>query len=757
MRARGRRAGLLAVAGLTLGALVLPGGTASGAGGGGGAAATVGNGITTADLASVGVTPAALAASLVGDGVTVSNVSYTGAAAQAGTIHVVDPAVVSFNDGIILSSGDIANIVGPNSSDGITGDMGGGDDADLNALIADTQTVNPITFDAASLEFDFVPTADTIYFTYTWASDEYLEWVNLFNDVFAFYVNGQNCATTPGGDPVSIDTINDAVNPQLFRDNAFSAPVANPINIEADGLSVEMICTATVQPGVTNHMKLAIADTSDQILDSFVMLKGGSLGTTKPESCNDGVDNDDDLLVDGEDDSCTSTTTPPPPGSTGIGSDNENPPFTGVEGSPIALDASALGWVATADSKTTSWTVEGINGTTGTCEVVPSTRQPVGPGGAVAVVHAICPNEGEYVARVDGWDVEGGSDWDTDVDFFVQNAPPAVSIDVPSTGDEVGVGETVDLSATVVDPGPFDTVTCAISWGDGTSEPGDLADGTCTGSHAYDGAGVALVSVTATDDAGDSAADAALITVGGTTPVVPTVVPGSATVGEGDEATTTVDVPVALSEPTTVPVTATWHTLEAPNGGTTQAQADVDYVATSGTVTFAPGETEATVALEVIGDVTDEPNEFVLVAFDAPTNAELGGFYGLGVATIADDDPVPTVLPGAGSVVEGNAGTRSLKVPVGLSNPSSKVVKATWTTIVVQGLGGSATPGSDYVAATGTVTFQPGETAKTISIKVAGDKAVEGDELVVVSFTSPKNATIGGFFVLGFGTIVDDD
>ncbi|HRW36098.1 MAG TPA: choice-of-anchor L domain-containing protein, partial [Aquihabitans sp.] len=220
MRARGRRAGLLAVAGLTLGALVLPGGTASGAGGGGGAAATVGNGITTADLASVGVTPAALAASLVGDGVTVSNVSYTGAAAQAGTIHVADPAVVSFNDGIILSSGDIANIVGPNSSDGITGDMGGGDDADLNALIADTQTVNPITFDAASLEFDFVPTADTIYFTYTWASDEYLEWVNLFNDVFAFYVNGQNCATTPGGDPVSIDTINDAVNPQLFRDNA---------------------------------------------------------------------------------------------------------------------------------------------------------------------------------------------------------------------------------------------------------------------------------------------------------------------------------------------------------------------------------------------------------------------------------------------------------------------------------------------------------------------------------------------------------
>lgn len=473
----------------------------------------VGNGLTTTDLSAVGMTPAGLAAALVGPGVSVSNVQYAGANAQAGLIHLVDPAVVSFNDGVILSSGNIADVVGPNKSDGITGDMAGPADADLNALIANTQTVNPVTFDRAVLEFDFVPTASQVYFTYTFGSDEYLEWVNLFNDVFAFYVNGQNCATTPDGSPVSIDTINSVVNPNLFRDNSFSNPPANPINIESDGLSVEMICSAPVTPGVVNHLKLAIADTSDQILDSVVMIKSHSLSTTPPESCNNGSDDNGDGLVDDADPLCVATTTPPPVGGGGIGTGGQAPAFTGNEGTPIPLDASVLGWTATPDSLTTTWSVNGINGTVGTCDIVPATPQPVGPGGAVAVVSAICPNEGEYAARVDGWDVEAKSAWDDSVDFFVHNAPPAVTIDAPTSGTQVGVGEAVGLSASVVDPGVNDAVTCSIDWGDGTTEATAPVAGSCGGSHAYGAAGDQLVSVTATDDAGDSSAAAVLVSV----------------------------------------------------------------------------------------------------------------------------------------------------------------------------------------------------------------------------------------------------
>jgi len=525
----------IAVAALSIGLVALPATAASAA------TTTVGKSVTTTDLNAVGMSPGTLAADLAGSGVTVSNVTYSGANAQAGRIHAADPAVVSFNDGVIMSSGHIADVGGPNKSDGITGDMGGPADGDLNTLIANTQTVNPVTFDAASIEFDFVPQASQVYFTYTFGSDEYLEWVNQFNDVFAFYINGQNCATVPNGDPVSINTINDNVNPTFFRDNSFSNPPTNPINVESDGLSVEMICSANVNPGQVNHMKLAIADTSDQILDSVVMIKANSLSTTKPESCNDGTDNDDDGKVDMNDDSCTSTTTQPPTGGSGVGSSGKPPAFTGNEGTPIALDASALAWTPSSDTVSTSWTVTGINGTPGTCTVEPAARQPLNGDGTIATATTICPNEGEYVARVDGWDVEDKSAFDKDVDFFVHNAPPAVSIAAPTSGSQFAVGDSVDLVAAAIDPGANDTVTCQIKWGDGTTDAGTYDAGQCTASHQYSAIGQHMISVTATDEAGSSSATVTVveITDPNVAPVAPSA-PGALTATPGSSKATLV-------------------------------------------------------------------------------------------------------------------------------------------------------------------------------------------------------------------------
>ena len=82
-------------------------------------AATIPNGIQTTDLNTVGTTPQSLATELAGPGVTISNVIYKGANAQAGTIDIVDPNVVAFNHGVILSSGNIADVVGPNKSESI--------------------------------------------------------------------------------------------------------------------------------------------------------------------------------------------------------------------------------------------------------------------------------------------------------------------------------------------------------------------------------------------------------------------------------------------------------------------------------------------------------------------------------------------------------------------------------------------------------------------------------------------------------------
>lgn len=79
-----------------------------------------------------------------------------------------------------------------------------------------------------------------------------------------------------------------------------------------------------------------------------------------------------------------------------------------------------------------------------------------------------------------------------------------------------------------------------------------------------------------------------------------------------------------------------------------------------------------------------------------------------------------------------------------------------WTTLPIAGPGFAAPP-DDYQAASGVVTFAPGETAKTVPIVVNADAVDEPDEYVVVSFRNPTNARMGGFWGLGFGVIIDDD
>jgi hypothetical protein len=481
------------------------------------ATVTIPNSIQTTDLNSVGTTPQSLATEIAGLGVTVSNVVYKGSNAQAGTIDVVDPQVVAFNHGVILSTGNIADVVGPNKSESITGDMGGSHDADLDALIAGSQTVNPVTFDTASLEFDFVPTTNKVYFTYVFGSDEYLEWVNQYNDVFGFFVNGTNCATVPGGTtPVSIDTINSTVNSNLYRDNSFLNPPINPINIESDGLTVEMVCSASVTPNQTNHLKLAIADTSDQVLDSVVMIKGGSFSTVKPESCNNGIDDNGNNKVDSADPQCQNTTTPAPPGQSGIGQAGDPPAFTGIAGSPIKLDATLLGWSPTENTISTSWQVQGINGTTGTCQVVPAGKQSLKVDKTIANAAAICPVAGEYVARIDGWDSDGNSDFDYDVDFFVQPGAAEVHINALPQDYFPAPSDTVTVSAVISNLGNGEDVTCKYNWGDGTKTQVTSDQGVCSNSHAYSALTSTIISVTATTAAGVSAADLIPIVIGET-------------------------------------------------------------------------------------------------------------------------------------------------------------------------------------------------------------------------------------------------
>jgi parallel beta-helix repeat protein len=214
----------------------------------------------------------------------------------------------------------------------------------------------------------------------------------------------------------------------------------------------------------------------------------------------------------------------------------------------------------------------------------------------------------------------------------------------------------------------------------------------------------------------------------------------SATEGDAGQATCTFTVSLSAGSGSAISV------AYATADGT--AVAGQDYVAASGTLTFPPGTTARTVAVAVIGDLLDEANETFDLNLSAPVNATIAD--GQGIGTILDNDPPPAVSIGDCAVMEGNAGTVPCTFSVVLSAPSSFTASVAYATA-----NGTATAGSDYIAASGTVTFSPGSSSQPVVVQVQGDAVPEVDETFSVNLTAPTNATLGD--AQGVGTIGDDD
>ena len=240
--------------------------------------------LTTQDL-SQGLDPAFLARVLAGSGIEVSNVSYSGAMAAAGMFSGGSD-IIGFEGGIVLGTGRIAGVEGPNQVVDATSENDTPGDSLLDII---SGRGNP-TVDAAVLSFDFVPRGNTITLEYVFASEEYNDYVNTgYNDVFAFYVNGENCAVVGRPAlPVSVNTINNGnpfgippvSHPELYRNNDIDSNGGATIATEMDGLTTVLTCTARVRPGVKNTMRLAIADAGDPAYDSNVFLRAGSLAVS---------------------------------------------------------------------------------------------------------------------------------------------------------------------------------------------------------------------------------------------------------------------------------------------------------------------------------------------------------------------------------------------------------------------------------------------------------------------------------------------
>ena len=178
------------------------------------------------------------------------------------------------------------------------------------------------------------------------------------------------------------------------------------------------------------------------------------------------------------------------------------------------------------------------------------------------------------------------------------------------------------------------------------------------------------------------------------------------------------------------------------------ATAGSDYIATSGTLTFNPGDTTKTITVLVNGDTLNEANETFFVNLSNPVNATIADAQGLG--TILNDDALPSISINDVSLAEGNSGTTNAVFTVTLSPASGQTVTVNYSTA-----NGTATAGSDYIATSGTLTFNPGDTTKTITILVNGDTVVEPNETFSVNLTTVTNATITRG--QGVGTIVNDD
>lgn len=219
-----------------------------------------------------------LVLSILGPGVSFSNVKYQGSQSSAGTFTGGD-SIIGFDNGIILGTGNVKDVKGPNLYNDTGTDLKMAGDLDLSNLVKD------VTKDATVLEFDFTPVTDQLTFQYVFSSEEYNEFVNSpFNDVFAFFLNGTNVALLPGGNlPVSINNVNGgnpygkgARNSQFYRNNTRVDPGPATINTEMDGLTIVFSIQAKVIVGQVNHIKLAIADVRDEAYDSHIFIRFGS-------------------------------------------------------------------------------------------------------------------------------------------------------------------------------------------------------------------------------------------------------------------------------------------------------------------------------------------------------------------------------------------------------------------------------------------------------------------------------------------------
>jgi len=250
-------------------------------------------------------TAAQLVEKLIGNGVSYSNPVLNCEPGANGIFNVLS-SNLGLDSGIVLTSGNASDDsigwtgFGTNSpafeladTDYSNGGMLQNGDAQLDSLLAPGGVTS---LDACVLEFDFIPTGDTLQFRYVFGSEEYTSFsCDIYNDIFAFFLTGPgypqatNIALIPGTTiPVAVNSttdtlINFAFDPSLCTAMGPGSPFSqyyvdnlSGTTIVYNGFTSVFTAMAPVQACSTYHIKLAIADAADGLLDSGVFLEAGS-------------------------------------------------------------------------------------------------------------------------------------------------------------------------------------------------------------------------------------------------------------------------------------------------------------------------------------------------------------------------------------------------------------------------------------------------------------------------------------------------
>jgi hypothetical protein len=220
----------------------------------------------------------------------------------------------------------------------------------------------------------------------------------------------------------------------------------------------------------------------------------------------------------------------------------------------------------------------------------------------------------------------------------------------------------------------------------------------------------------------------------------PSLSVSNAVAQQPNSGTTNANFNVTLSASSSLPVTVNYATAD----GT--ATAGTDYVATSGTLTFQPGQTSQSVTVKVLGTTNSEPDRQFYLNLSGASHAIL--LAPQGICKIPNHNI--TVSVGNTSVTEPTSGYNEANFTVSLSSAVSFPVTVTFNTS-----GSSTSQGTrDFVPQQGAVTFAPGQTTQIVSIPVLPAPFVGSNPTFFLNLGTATNATIVG--TKGTATIVEN-